>query len=89
MHSLRHSFASALIMSGASVTEVQALLGHANPAITLLIYSHWFKGTDSGAVNRLSKTVLGNEATAAETEKKWAKSGHLDDSSEHENAMSA
>jgi integrase len=72
MHSLRHSFASALIMSGASVTEVQALLGHANPAITLLIYSHWFKGTDSGAVNRLSKTVLGNEATAAETEKKWA-----------------
>src|SRR5262249_5815053 len=60
MHSLRHSFASALIIGGASVTEVQALLGHANPAITLRIYSHWFNATDSGAVSRLSKTILGN-----------------------------
>ena len=53
MHSLRHSFASALIINGASVTEVQVLLGHASPAITLRIYSHWFKGTGSWAVGRL------------------------------------
>jgi integrase len=47
IHSLRHSFASVLIMGGAAVTEVQALLGHASPAITLKIYSHWFKTIDS------------------------------------------
>ena len=65
MHSLRHSFASALIMGGAgvraaSVTEVQALLGHASPAITLRVYSHWFSSADSGAVARLSNTILGS-----------------------------
>ena len=57
MHSLRHSFASALIMGGAAVTEVQSLLGHASPAITLRIYSHWFKTVDSGAVARLSQII--------------------------------
>jgi integrase len=60
MHSLRHSFASALIADGAAVTEVQALLGHASPAITLKIYSHWFKATDSGAVSRLGALILGD-----------------------------
>ncbi|MGO9266635.1 MAG: tyrosine-type recombinase/integrase [Candidatus Binataceae bacterium] len=34
MHSLRQSFASALIMPGAPVTEVQSLLGHSGPAVT-------------------------------------------------------
>ncbi len=76
MHSLRHSFASALIMGGAAVTEVQSLLGHASPAITLRIYSHWFKTVDSGAVGRLSQMILGNVGTAAETGEKWAISGH-------------
>jgi integrase len=69
MHSLRHSFASALIMGGAAVTEVQSLLGHASPAITLRIYTHWFETTDSGAVGRLGEIILG-------TTKKWAESGH-------------
>jgi integrase len=65
MHSLRHSFASALIMGGAPVTEVQALCGHANPAITLKVYSHYFKTGDSGAVTRLSDAILGSA-------EKWA-----------------
>jgi integrase len=59
MHSLRHSFASALIVDGAAVTEVQTLLGHASPAITLRIYAHWFKSHDSRAVERLSVQILG------------------------------
>jgi len=64
MHSLRHSFASALIMGGAAVTEVQPLLRHASPAITLRIYSHWFKTVDSGAVARLSRVILGSLSAA-------------------------
>jgi integrase len=89
MHSLRHSFASALIMGGAPVTEVQSLLGHASPAITLRIYSHWFKTVDSGAVNRLSQIILGNLAVYTENEEKWAKSGHSNRSATTINAVSA
>jgi integrase len=73
IHSLRHSFASALIARGAAVTEVQHLLGHASPAITLKIYSHWFSAADSGAVGDLSRAILGNDVGTAT---KWALSGH-------------
>jgi len=79
VHSLRHSFASALIMEGAAVTEVQALLGHASPEITLRIYSHWFKKVDSGVVGRLSQTLLGKSGRLHRSErrvgKKWTLAG--------------
>jgi len=75
MHSLRHSFASALIMGGAAVTEVQSLLGHASPAITLRIYSHWFKTVDSGAVGRLSQIILGKVDASSGSRPKWMESG--------------
>lgn len=89
MHSLRHSFASALIARGAAVTEVQALLGHASPAITLKIYSHWFSSADSGAVGDLSRAILGNMGTAPETGEKWAESGHSDSRAANGNAINA
>jgi integrase len=60
MHSLRHSFASALIVAGAPVTEVQHLLGHSSPQTTLKVYSHWFANTQSDSVDRLSRTLAGN-----------------------------
>ena len=85
IHSLRHSFASALIMGGAAVTEVQALLGHASPAITLKIYSHYFKTMDSGAVGRLSRTILGNTAGV----RKWAEIGQNSGSIEVAKPVSA
>ncbi|HUO05405.1 MAG TPA: site-specific integrase [Candidatus Binataceae bacterium] len=78
-HSLRHSCASAMIAAGAPVTEVQHQLGHGNPAITLSVYSHWFKDTvGGGAVERLAAMVLGEEKTTASG--KWALSGHFSDS---------
>jgi integrase len=89
MHSLRHSFASALIMGGAAVTEVQSLLGHASPAITLRIYSHWFKTVDSGAVTRLSRVILGNAGGRPEFEEKWALSGHSGGRGAGKNRVSA
>ena len=46
-HTLRHSCASALIASGAPITEVQHRLGHANPAITLMVYSHFLKHAET------------------------------------------
>jgi integrase len=58
MHSLRHSFASALIMAGAPVTEVQSLLGHSSPAVTLKVYSHWFTNVETNSVDRLAQGLM-------------------------------
>ena len=39
-HCLRHTFVTALIRSGASIKVVQALARHADPAMTLGVYTH-------------------------------------------------
>jgi integrase len=67
-HTLRHSCASAMITAGAPVTEVQHRLGHVNPAITLQVYSHFFKHTESGAADQLAQTLLGNSYSLSESE---------------------
>src|SRR5208337_1697543 len=68
-HTLRHSCASAMIAAGAPITEVQHRLGHANPAITLQVYSHFFTQTESAAADRLADFVLRNLGSATESEK--------------------
>jgi integrase len=55
---LRHSYASGLIASGAPITEVQHRLGHSNPAVTLKVYSHWFRDADTGAADRFAEGFL-------------------------------
>lgn len=75
MHSLRHSFASIMIMTRKPITQVQYLLGHSNPAVTLRVYSHWFKDMDVEALDDVAETVLGN---ATQTAEKWAVSGQWD-----------
>jgi integrase len=45
-HGLRHFFASALIAGGASVKQVQVVLGHSSAVITLRTYSHLWPGDD-------------------------------------------
>jgi integrase len=44
-HDLRHCFASLLIAQGADIVFVSRQLGHANPSITLGVYSHLFDAT--------------------------------------------
>jgi integrase len=46
-HALRHARASVLIAAGASLPEIAAELGHADPAITLRIYSHLFSADET------------------------------------------
>ena len=48
-HHLRHYYASALLYAGVSITEVSRRLGHADPAITLRIYSHALPEASTGA----------------------------------------
>lgn len=44
-HDLRHHYASMLIDGGESVVVVARRLGHANPSMTLDVYSHLFQDT--------------------------------------------
>lgn len=40
LHALRHTFTSNLIAAGCDVVTMQRALGHAQPSITLNVYSH-------------------------------------------------
>jgi site-specific recombinase XerD len=51
-HTLRHTFASHLVMGGAHIASVQALMGHANLATTMK-YTHLSSSTLREAINLL------------------------------------
>jgi integrase len=64
-HELRHTAASLAIAAGADVLKVQRMLGHANPSITLSIYSHlWDEGLDELA-DRMHQAYGDDEGNAA------------------------
>lgn len=44
LHDLRHTVASLLLSRGVPVTDVSAMLGHANAAITMSVYAHVLPG---------------------------------------------
>jgi len=53
VHSLRHTFASHLIMAGVPIKTVQVLLGHKSISTTLDIYGHLSLEHIALAINRL------------------------------------
>jgi len=61
LHDLRHSFASILVSSGASLPLIGALLGHTNPATTAR-YSHLFLDPLREAAERVGAVVAGGPA---------------------------
>jgi len=52
-HSLRHSFGSLLVASGASLAYVQQQMGHASITMTVDVYGSWLPKSDVAAVNRV------------------------------------
>ncbi len=56
-HDLRHFYASGLIAGGASVKQVQVVLGHASPVMTLKIYAHLWPG-DEDRIRTISDAAL-------------------------------
>jgi integrase len=58
IHDLRHSFASQLASSGASLPLIGSLLGHSNPTTTHR-YAHLFDDPQRAAVERVGKIIAG------------------------------
>jgi len=58
-HELRHFSATQLIAGGMDVRTVAERLGHADPSVTLRIYSHALQATDREAAGLLGSAVLG------------------------------
>ena len=58
-HSLRHAHASMLIGAKVSITVVAARLGHADPSVTLKVYSHLFEKDDSAAAAAIDQALGG------------------------------
>jgi integrase len=58
IHTLRHSFCSALLAQGTPPTEVQRYSGHTRLSTLLDIYSHFIPSEQSGSIERLAGKVL-------------------------------
>jgi integrase len=53
-HNLRHTAASLLIHSGAPVTTVSGILGHASTQMTLDVYGHWYQNDANTWMDKIS-----------------------------------
>jgi integrase len=60
-HDLRHAFASITLADGVSIKEVQALMGHSSPVVTLSVYARSIEGLGRRAVNELARSLLAPE----------------------------
>jgi integrase len=56
-HDLRHFFASALIAGGASVKQVQMVLGHSSAVVTLRTYAHLWPGDEDRTRNLMDAAL--------------------------------
>lgn len=61
LHDLRHQFASALVNSGRTLYEVQAILGHSDSTVTQR-YAHLSTRTLQDAANSASVAMRGKLA---------------------------
>ncbi len=57
-HDLRHTNASLRLEQGQNIKYISTQLGHANPTITLNVYSHLIKGSDPEAASGLEEAIF-------------------------------
>lgn len=62
-HQLRHSYCTALVMSGVDIKTAQELMRHANINTTLSVYTHVNQQKKVDAVNNVFKPICNNFAT--------------------------
>ena len=70
LHAFRHTHSSLLVEGGAPVSVAQAQLRHADPRITLAVYSHVVGDSQRNAVEKLA-TILRPNAPKSEPDGKW------------------
>lgn len=58
-HTLRHTFASWLIASGASIQRVKDQMGHSSIQTTVDLYGSWFRLRDPDAADQLDRVARG------------------------------
>jgi integrase len=56
-HDLRHTAATLMLASGASLVTVSKVLGHSSPAITATIYAHALDESKAGAIADLARQL--------------------------------
>jgi integrase len=59
LHTLRHTFCSALLASGTPPTEVQKYSGHARLSTLLDVYAHFIPSEQTNAIERYAAKVFG------------------------------
>jgi integrase len=57
LHALRHFSATQAVASGADIVTIAARLGHANPSLTLSVYSHALAQRDRELADDLGRTL--------------------------------
>jgi integrase len=57
IHDTRHSSASLGAANGETIKELQARLGHADPAITMRVYVHLTEATQRAAADRMDQII--------------------------------
>ena len=67
IHDARHTHASLLIAAGADVVAVSRRLGHANPSITLTVYSHVFERRDAAPLGEKLAAFMRAETRGCES----------------------
>jgi integrase len=70
LHAFRHTHSSLLVEGGAPVSVAQAQLRHADPRITLGIYSHVVGNSQREAVEKLA-AILRPNAPKLKPDGKW------------------
>lgn len=64
LHDLRHTAATMLINAGLNVRAVASRMGHANPNVTLQVYSHALKSADQEAANIMQNIMQKKESVS-------------------------
>ena len=66
LHDLRHTAATMLINAGLNIRAVASRLGHANPNVTLQVYSHALQSADREAANIMDKITSKSDKNVTE-----------------------
>lgn len=66
LHDLRHTAATMLISAGLNVKAVASRMGHANPNVTLQVYTHALKRVDREAADIMENLTSKNDKSITE-----------------------